>query len=63
MPEAPWLFDEGLVVDGAVDKLEVAAVVGNNFGAEVGVKEILGQGLRELELRHCLLESWAEMAV
>lgn len=44
MPEVPWLFEEGLVVDAAVDMIEVEAVVGDNFGAELGVKETLGQG-------------------
>ncbi len=50
-------------MDAAVDMIEVEAVAGDNFGAELGVKERLGQGLRGLELRHYLLESWVEMAV
>lgn len=44
MPEAPWLFEEGLDVDTAVDMTEVEAVVGDNFGVELGVEEILAQG-------------------
>lgn len=44
MPEAPWLFEEGLVVDAAVDMTEFEAVVGSNFGAELGAKVMLGQG-------------------
>lgn len=44
MPEAPWLFEEELVVDAAVDTTEVEAVVGDDFGAELGVREMLGQG-------------------
>lgn len=52
MPEAPWLFGEGLFVDAAVDMAEFEAVVGSNFGAELGAelvaelgaKVMLGQG-------------------
>lgn len=31
-------------MDAAVDMTEVEAVIGDNFGAEVGMKEMMGQG-------------------
>lgn len=44
MPEGPWMLEEELIVDTAVDMAEVEAVTGDNSVAEAGVKEMLGQG-------------------